>query len=315
MAALIVSNCCCSFHGSVFNAVECSSVLRANEYMIYAAYFDESNDHERAYCVGGFIGAQLDCVHLDWAWKERILDAYKLKYFKASELEHGTGEFRQHRENPNHADARFTEREKALFTEIKTKTIDIFLDAQFLISFGAVVVLPDYHRLVDEFKVRGFDLPAPYWFGAQVCFMEAGYIMDYLNDGTPKSQQSQVSPIFDAHEEYGRKAKQVFDAFREKNPKWSKWVLNPHYEDDQDYIVLQVADNLAYEIRKLMIKDAFNEVRPERKAMTRLKQRIWKIYKLNYEGLKKVMEAQTNVIPIGPDIHNPSTLLGGASQN
>ena len=47
--------------------------------MIYAAYFDESDDKDHAYGVGGFIGNQFDCVHLDWAWKEHILDKYELK--------------------------------------------------------------------------------------------------------------------------------------------------------------------------------------------------------------------------------------------
>jgi hypothetical protein len=57
-----------------------------------AGYYDESDDNDRAYAVAGFMGHQHDCVHLDMAWKERILDKYDLKYFKASELNSGKGE-------------------------------------------------------------------------------------------------------------------------------------------------------------------------------------------------------------------------------
>lgn len=42
------------------------------------------DDNDRAYAVAGFLGHQRDCVHLHWAWKERLLDKYGLEYFKAS---------------------------------------------------------------------------------------------------------------------------------------------------------------------------------------------------------------------------------------
>jgi hypothetical protein len=243
-------------------------------------------------------------VHLEWAWKEQILDRYHLKYFKASELEYGVGEFRQYRDDPNNPNAPFSDREKTLFRTIKTQTVDLFLDAEFLVGFGAVVMLPDYQRLAAELKEQGLLLPGPYWFGAQIVYMEAGWIMNDLNKDDPPSEQGYVRPIYDAHEEYRKKAKQLFEEYREKNPEWSKWLLPPQYESDQDYIVLQVADNLIYEMRKLVIKDAFNEVRPERKAMTRLKERVWKVYKLNYESMKAIMGRPANVIELKPDISN-----------
>lgn len=270
-----------------------------------AAYFDESDDNQRGYGVGGFLGNQFDCVHLEWAWQRDILAKYKLKYFKASELEYGHGEFRKFRDDPNNPKAPFSQREKALFKEVKTKTVDIFLNAEFLVGFGAVVVLPDYHRLVEELNRAALAIPEPYWFGAQVVYMEAGWIMNYLNEDEPPSQRASVRPIYDDHEEYGRRAKRIFDDYRDKNPLWSKWLLSPHYESDKNYVVLQVADNLIYEMRKLVIKDAFNEVRPERIAMQRLKERIWKVYKLNYQALKAIMERPANENPIEPEIANP----------
>ncbi len=272
---------------------------------LMAAYFDESDDNKQAYGVGGFLGNQHDCVHLEWTWQRDVLDKYDLKYFKASELEYGLGEFRKLRDNPDSPNALFSKREKALFREIKTKTVDLFLNAEFLIGFGAVVVLPDYHRLVAELEAAGFAIPAPYWFAAQVVYMEAGWVMKYWNEGKPPSERAHVRPIYDSHKEYSRKAKEIFDDYRDKNPLWSKWLLSPHYESDQNYILLQVADNLVYEMRKLVIKDAFNEVRAERIAMKRLKERVWKVYKLNYEAMKTIMKRPANVVEIKPEISNP----------
>jgi hypothetical protein len=272
---------------------------------VAAAYFDESDDNDRACAIGGFIGHQLDCVHLDWAWKERVLDEYQLEYFKASELEWGVGQFAKFRDNPNDLHARFSDREKNLFREIKTVTIDIFLEADLLWSFGAVVVLPDYYRLLEEFKSAGLVLPAPYYFCAQVVYMESGFIMDYQNEGRLRSESGCVSPVYDRQKEYQGSANQIFEEFREKNPLCSKWLLPPRYEDDQDYVVLQVADNLVYEMRRLVVGEEFNPHIPERKAMTRLKERLWKVYKLNYEGLKKIMDRPANVVRIKPEIYNP----------
>ena len=44
--------------------------------------------------------------------------------------------------------------------------------------------------------------------------------------------------------------------------------------------------------------------------MKRLKERVYKIYKLNYEGLKAILEAQTpDSIPFEADIHNRHQLV------
>ena len=179
------------------------------------------------------------------------------------------------------------------------------MDAEFLIGFGAVVVLPDYNRLVEELKSEGFIIPKPYWFAAQIVYMEAGYIMNQINEGEPRSRQAFVSTVYDDQEEYRGRATRVFEEYREKNPLWSQWLLLPRYESDLDYIVLQAADNLVYEMRKLVIKDAFNEVRPERTAMRRLKQQIWKVYKLNYVSLKSIISRPANVVKVKADISNP----------
>src|SRR5947207_771870 len=94
-----------------------------------AGYYDESDDFERGYAVAGFLGHQLDCVHLHWAWREKILNKYELKYFKASELNCGKGEFAKFRDHPKgDLDAKFSQREKSFFDRIKIDSIDVILE-------------------------------------------------------------------------------------------------------------------------------------------------------------------------------------------
>ena len=270
-----------------------------------AGYFDESDDNKRAYALAGFLGHQKDCVYLHWEWEKRILEPYNLKYFKASELNSGKGQFAQHRDSPKgNLDAKFSEREKELFNRIKTESIDVFL--QFLlIGIGAVVMLPDYGRLRTEFTAANRVLPDPYILCAQLVMMESGLIMAELNESASTLQKSYVRPNFDNHETYKHKAMSMFDDFKEKNPVCSRWLLPPNYEDEQDYVALQAADNLAYECRRLLITEEYDQNVPERKAMTRLKDQIHKIYKLNYDGLKMIMENQLpNTIPITAEVEN-----------
>jgi hypothetical protein len=112
-----------------------------------SGYFDESDDAERAYAVAGFVGHQRDCLYLDWAWRKHILDKYELEYFKASELNAGTGQFAKFRDDPNKLDCTFSDREKSIFKEIKIESINLFLEFDLLVGFGAVVILPDYYQL------------------------------------------------------------------------------------------------------------------------------------------------------------------------
>ncbi len=276
-----------------------------------AGYYDESDDFERGYAVAGFLGHQHDCVHLDFAWREKILDKYGLAYFKASELNCGKGQFAKFRDNPTgDLDAKFSKREKALFDQIKVESIDVILEFGLLIGVGAVLILPDYQRIVDEYKAVGKVVPAPYFFCAQLVMMESGFIMHRINSASSASQQGLLRPVFDSHEQYSGRAKRMFDDFSRKNPISADCLLPPHYEKDEHYLMLQVADTLAYECRRLLITEKFDTHIPERVAMRRLKERVHKIYKLDYAALKMVMEAQMpNVIPFEAEIHNRHQLI------
>lgn len=275
-----------------------------------AGYYDESDDIERGYAVAGFVGHQHDCVHLDLAWRDRILDKYELEYFKASELSTGTEQFAKFRDDPSNVEARFSQREKDLFQKIKIESIDLILEFNLLIGVGCVLVLPDYHRIHAEYQRMGKTLPAPYFFCAQIVMMESGFIMNRINDSIPQSIHGLLRPVFDSHEEYSGRGKQMFDEFHRKNPISSAYLLPPHYESDKQYLVLQAADTLAFECRRLLWTTDFDQSIPERRAMKRLKERIYKIYKLNYAALKAIMEAQEpDKIPLDAEVHNRHELV------
>lgn len=276
-----------------------------------AGYFDESDDCERGYSVAGFIAHQHDCVHFDFVWEKKILRKYDLEYFKASELNCGKGQFAKFRDDPNDLDKKFSPREKALLDQIKVDSIDAILEFKDLfIGLGVSLMLPDYHRLAEEYKVHGKIIPAPYFFCAQLIMVQSGFIMSRLNYSSSENQQAFLRPVFDSHEQYSGRAKMMFDEFCTKNPITSSSLLPPHYESEQQYLMLQAADNFAYECRRLLITEEFDTHIPERAAMKRLKQAVYKIYKLDYEALKIIMEAQgPDEIPFEAAIQNRHDLI------
>ena len=144
--------------------------------------------------------------------------------------------------------------------------------------------------------------------------MEIGVMMNEVNDDLRRNKVSQrgvVRPVFDSHKTYSGRSKLMFDEFVRKNEFCSKYLLPPHYENDKDYVVLQIADNLAYECRRLLVTSDFDTHIPERMAMKRLKEGIYRIYKLNYDGLKAIVENQpenaflrTSIGLLKPEIQN-----------
>ncbi len=219
-----------------------------------AGFYDESDDFERSYSVADFIGHQHDGVHLDLAWRDRILDKYGLEYFKASELNAGRGQFAKLRDDPNHLDRLFSKREKELFGQIKIESIDLMLEFKdLLIGIGVVLMLPDYSRIAKEYKAAGKPIPAPYFFCFHLVMVESGFLMNRINHRSSAQQQGVLRPVFDSHEQYSPRGKSMFDDFCSKNPLTSSCLLPPHYESDKDYLVLQAADNLAYECRRFLL--------------------------------------------------------------
>ncbi len=79
---------------------------------------------------------------------------------------------------------------KELFGKIKTESIDIFLEFGHVAGIGVVLVLPDYYRLLEEYKPLGKALPAPYLFCANIMMMEIGVMMNEVNDDLRRNKVS-----------------------------------------------------------------------------------------------------------------------------
>lgn len=263
--------------------------------LLAAGYFDESTDGEfedRVFTVGGYVTAGYPAIHLDFRWRE-LLKKYDIAYFKASEQESLIGEFAKFRDDPKNATkTRFTDREKLLVREIKTDFINLLSQQYDLIGISATV----HMRNLKELKANRPDLfkklPPAYLLCAQLVMMDAGDVMNKTQAERPPQLHGLLRPVFDSHEEYAIQMARSFAGFCDKNPKTSRFLLPPIFENEQTYLCLQAADLFVYEVRRTVSNFFFEPKRDLRIAMQRLFPQINNTYVLDYETLKSLAEWQ-----------------------
>jgi hypothetical protein len=262
--------------------------------VIYGAYFDES-DERPGFAIAGYSAAYDTWLHVDWAWQD-LLARWKLKYYKASECENGLGQFAQYRDDPNDQKSPLKPNERDRLKEIKKQFIGaISKHHDDLQGYGAAIVTEDFHRVIAEDPAaRKIFLDKPYYIAAQLCLVAAAMPARDSNLRRTGNDRIEVRPIFDSHEEYSGIARQVFYNFMKKNPQSAEVLLQPTYEDDLTTSPLQVADTLAYEIRKQLTRKIRNpDDEYMRVPLTRLRPAIYRIYNLDYENLNTIIAHQS----------------------
>jgi hypothetical protein len=268
--------------------------------VIYGAYYDES-DEKPGFSIAGYSAAYDTWLHLDWKWQE-LLQKWNLEYFKASECENALVQFAQYRDNPSDQQSQLKPNERERLKEIKTQFIDVICKQHDdLHGYGAVVIVEDFERIISEDRAASeLFMDKPYYIGAQLCLVAAAMPVRDANTRRTGNDRITVRPVFDSHEEYSGVAKIVFDKFGAKNPRSAQVLLPPAYDDDRQSSALQVADTLAYEVRKLLTRKIKN---PEddymRVPLVRLRPAVYRIYKLDYAALKLIVARQSpDSIPV-----------------
>ncbi len=261
-------------------------------------FFDESSDSEEVvgatYTVAGFVSSNATSARMELKWRD-LLERYSLKYFKASELSAGMGEFKKFRDEPSLKEwAPFSEREKRKLDEIKTAFTDLIVEfGPDIRVIGATLIIPDYEQLIIDDPSVLKRLSHPYYECAQTVLVEAGLQIHKENRDYHEPQgRVHLRPVFDSHQEYESKLKGIFGDFCIKNPMASRYMLEPLYRTDQDYLSLQVADNIAFEIRKYALSTLKNG-RPVRRALERIMPFFWRAYKLDYGALKLISDTNS----------------------
>jgi hypothetical protein len=191
--------------------------------------------------------------------------------------------------------SRLNDREFKQMVEIKTDFIDaICKHGDDLQGYGAVVVTKDFERIISEdANALHYFKDKPYYICFQLCLVAAGRPAWDTNQTRSTVDRVHIRPMFDSHDEYGGLALSLYNDFKAKNPKSSEFMLPPGFDDDKFTSPIQVADNLAYELRKLLTHKIQNPGDTSvRISLKRLRPFIYRVYKLDYKALKQIVARQ-----------------------
>lgn len=263
---------------------------RENEWplVLCGAYVDEG--HEKpGFAIAGYSAAIAAWWHLDRQWQD-LLKRWNLKYFKASECENGLAEFAQYRDDPTDPKSPLKPHERERLRKAKIEFIDAIGEHHHVLQgYGAAIVTEDFET--GEGPVApGIFLNRPYYLGAQLCLVAAAMLVRDVNTLRSGNDKIEVRPIFGAHEECNGIAKTVFENFAAKHPRSAEVLLPPQYGDDRIDSWLQVADTLAYELRKQLSESTKNSSADYMRVSLRsLLPALHRVFRLNCRNLIQII--------------------------
>ena len=265
---------------------------RENEWplVLCSVYLDGS--HEKpGFAIAGYSAAMDTWCHLDCHWQE-LLKRWNLNYFNASECENGLAEFAQYRDDPTDPKSRLKPHERERLRKAKIDFIDAICARHHVLqAYGAAIVTEDFERMIAEDPgAPPIFLNQAYYLGAQLCLVAAAMLVRDVNTRRSGNDKIAVRPIFGAHEECAGIAKTVFDSFATRNPRSAEVLSPPQYDDNRTNSWLQVANTLAYEIGKQLLRKTKTPSDDYMRVPLRsLLPAIHRVFRLNGENLKETI--------------------------
>jgi hypothetical protein len=202
-------------------------------------YADDSSDrlHESILCAGSFLGWARDFYYAGVDWQAR-LEKDGIKYFRATECESLTGEFKP--------------KEGLRLDEARARALMVRHDLEKIIEksgigcISASMIWNDFRELVAE------NGKARTHYGTDaVIFIYKRLIKatcTLLERDWSETPGLKVAFTFDSHNRW-RQAEEAYEELRQTDPTCARRMLHAGHADDQDYPALQMADLMAHEAR------------------------------------------------------------------
>lgn len=245
--------------------------------MMYGSYMDESFDPQvkgkptGVFAVGGVIGSGVLVFELERAW-ERLLKRpdIDIDYFKASECERGTKQFRKFVADPDN----ITPAEREKLDSVSHEFLRLIgrpvpFDARhFLCVQGTGVVQSDFYDVIKEPNARAILGKSPYRLAYDLAMIQCAWAMKELGDGKPAHG---ISFICDEDEEHSAEAEPAYRNLKKTNPVAAEYMATFSMADEKKCAPLQAADAAVYEVRRslnLVLKQWSGKLRKQFDILT-----------------------------------------------
>lgn len=285
-------------------------------YEAMGAYLDESIDPKPKgiFAVGGIVGRGIATFELDRKW-EALLNRpdIDIEYFKASECELGTGQFRKFVKE----ERKPTPEEYKRLQAISHEFISLFSNER-VVAFGIGVIHPDFYEVIQDKYARSILGDDPFQLAYDLAIVQCAWIMKHLEKAKiskaqpwQKVKREYISILRDEHQRYAPLSQARYVNLKNKNPEADKYLGTHSIGDDKKIFTLQAADAAIYEVRRALhiahkqkqepLRGQFTIFRDSNKMaiiQTATKQNLLNTVKLHKPGepfdLSDIMETEFN---------------------
>ena len=225
------------------------------------SFLDESFDSAESglFVVGGVLAQGVALFELERKWEQlRRRPEIDIAYFKASECQHGRGEFAKFVKVPGSP----TAEERNMLKPISHRFLSL-IGQEDVTVHGVGVPQDDFYEVIKDPRAREILGESPYRLAYDLAMIQCAWLMKQVEneiklekarsfgDGPTKKY---VSFVCDAHEEHSKNAYIAYMNLKDTNPTAAAYMASFSIMDDKDSEVLQAADAAAYEIRWVLPK-------------------------------------------------------------
>lgn len=225
------------------------------------SYMDESVDESRTglFVVGGLLTRGVPSFELERKWERlRRRPDVDIAYFKASECKNGRGEFAKFVAIPGSP----SEAEHQKLDAINREFLSLIVREEHIVVQGIGVVQSDFYEAIKDPKARAVLGEDPYRLTYDFAIIQCAWAMKQLDLAIKTERVSFgghtreiVSFTCDKHEKYGPLANDAFRNLKLTNPNAAQYMGTFENADDKVVQVLQAADAVAFEIRRVLNRE------------------------------------------------------------
>ncbi|HEY4776615.1 MAG TPA: hypothetical protein VIH56_03065 [Candidatus Acidoferrales bacterium] len=243
-----------------------SRTYKESYYSLIASYMDESFDMQPrgVFAVGGFLGRGVPIFELERRWEQlRKRPDINIAYFKASECEHGRGEFAKFVQDPENISLAERSKLDSISHEFLKLIVNpvAFDNKRYFIVHGVGIVQEDFYEVIKEPRAKAILGHNPYRLAYDFAMIQCAWAMkrleefiveDNLTRMSDKSSREYVSFVCDEHEKYSPLAHEAYRNLKETNPNAADYMATFTSGDEKKLESLQAADAAVFEVRRVL---------------------------------------------------------------
>ena len=237
------------------------SRYRESFYALIACYMDESSDAPASglFVVGGIMARGVALFELERKWKKLLTHPdIEIAYFRAAECKNGRGEFAKFVAIPGNPSP--TEHQR--LDEISHEFLSLIPREEYIIAHGIGVVQKDFYEVIKDEKARAILGDSPYRLAYDLAMIQCAWAMKQLEQAIKLDKENLMAfgPSYREHvcfacdedEEHSPLANEAYNNLKRTNPNAAQYMAAFTSGDDKALPVLQAADAVAFEIRRVL---------------------------------------------------------------